>query len=241
MFYPQNSFYPHVGANPISANPMGNFYPQGNFFPQGNLYPQGSFGLQGFQGNPGNIPSSIPFANTVPFANTQYGFPNTGFPNTLQGGFPQQTPIFGQGLSQLPNWQHAAQQAALQQLAIQQLLAHQQLPAHQLAGQQFGIRQPGMNGLNGLSNGVAQPGSAWQQPQPNPEQITPALLPQQAQYQLLQQLAQYHYVVAQQLAQLAGQQAVQSSGGAYAGQFIPGPFGIPGQFGANFVPGITMH
>jgi hypothetical protein len=57
---------------------------------------------------------------------------------------------------------------------------------------------------------------------------------------LLQQLAQYHYLVAQQLAQLAAQQAVQTSGSPYAGNPYAGQF-ISGQLGANFVPGITMH
>jgi hypothetical protein len=75
---------------------------------------------------------------------------------------------------------------------------------------------------------------AWQQPLANPEQINPALT-QQSQHYLLQRLAQYHYLVAQQLAQLAAQQAAQNTGNPYTGQFIPG------QVAANFVPGITMH
>jgi hypothetical protein len=54
-------------------------------------------------------------------------------------------------------------------------------------------------------------------------------------HHLLQQLAQYHYLVAQQLTQLAAQQAIQTPAGPFAGQFIPG------SLGANFVPGITMH
>jgi hypothetical protein len=106
-----------------------------------------------------------------------------------------------------------------------------------------------MNAFPGLSNGAAQSG-AWTQPgawppqQPSTEQINPALTPR---HHLLQQLAQYHYLVAQQLAQLAAQQAVQGSitpyaGTPYAGQFIPGAGQfIPGQLGGNFAPGITMH
>ena len=138
----------------------------------------------------------------------------------------------------------------------------QQLLAHQLAAQQLATVNPGtVNPLSGLSNGVAQSGAwtqqqpgawtqqqpgawtqqqpgAWTQQQPNQEQINPAMTPR---HHLLQQLAQYHYLVAQQLAQLAAQQALQSSVNPYAGQFQgAGPF-IPGPLGANFVPGITMH
>jgi len=89
--------------------------------------------------------------------------------------------------------------------------------------------------------------SSWQYPgqqqaalqqQPNPEQINPAMTPR---HHLLQQLAQYHYSVAQQLAQLAAQQAFQSSVNPYAGQFQGAGQFIPGPLGANFVPGITMH
>jgi len=78
----------------------------------------------------------------------------------------------------------------------------QQLLAHQLAAQQLGTQQPSaMNAFPGLSNGAAQSVvGAWTQQQPNTEQINPALTPR---HQLLQQLAQYHYLVAQQLAQLA--------------------------------------
>ena len=192
-------------------HPQSGFYPQ-NFYPQSNFYPQANFGAQGtpFVGLHGN-PNNI---FNVPFANTQYGQSQFG-----QYAYPQQ--------------------AALQQHAIQQLLAHQ------LAAQQFAMRQPpGVNGLNGLANGTAQPGAAWQPQQLGPEQANPAVLPHQQhllhQQLLLQQLAQYHNLVAQQLAQLAAQQAVQSSGSPYAAQFMPGQF-IPGQLGANFVPGMTMH
>jgi hypothetical protein len=214
--------------------PQGNFYPQGAFgpqafqnnpqafqsHPQGNFYPQGTFSPQAFQSNPGNIP----------FANTLYGYP-------------QQTSTFAQGLppSSLPpssNWQHPAQQqAALQQQALQQQ-AIQQLLAHQLAAQQLATQQPSaMNAFTGLSNGAAQPIGAWTQ-QPNPEQINAAVTPR---HHLLQQLAQYHYLVAQQLAQLAAQQAVQGSVNPYAGQFQGAGQFIPGQLGTNFVSGITMH
>jgi hypothetical protein len=144
-----------------------------------------------------------------PFAGTAYGYP-------------QQTPI----TSPASYWQHPAQQQfALQQPATLQLLAHQ------LAAQQLAAQLPSsVNGINGLSNGVSSFAGAW------PQQISPEQqLRQQPQHQLLQQLAQYHYLVAQQLTQLAAQQAFQTPGSPYVGQFIPG------QVGANFVPGITMH
>jgi hypothetical protein len=218
--------------------PQGNFYPQGAFGPQafqnnpqGSFYPQGTFGPQAIQSNPGNIP----------FANTLYGYPQQNYPQQTPT-FPQQTPTFAQG----SNWQHPAlqqqQQAALQQQAIQQLLAHQ------LAAQQLAAQQPSaINAFAGLSNGAAQTVGAWTQQQPNPEQINPALTPR---HHLLQQLAQYHYLVAQQLAQIAAQLAVQGSFAPYAGQFMgagqftPGQLGanfMTGPVGANFVPGITMH
>jgi hypothetical protein len=112
--------------------------------------------------------------------------------------------------------------------------------AHQLAAQQFATQHPyGLSGGIGLSNGIAQPTGVWPQQQLNPE-LNSGLLQQQPHHQLLQQLAQYHYLVAQQLAQLAAHQAVQSAGSTY-GQFIPGQSFIPGQLGTNFVPGITMH
>ena len=65
--------------------------------------------------------------------------------------------------------------------------------------------------------------------------LSTASLSPQPQHQLLLQLAQYHYWVAQQLTQLAAQQAIHNPAGAYPGQFLPG------QMAANFVPGITMH
>jgi len=232
--------------------PQGNFYPQGAFSqqsfqnPQGNFYPQGAFGQQAFQGNPFQ---TSPFQShlglqsnlgNIPFANMPYGYPQQ------TQGYPQQTQA---GYAQHP----AQQQAALQQHAVQQLLAHQ-LAAQQLGAQQFGVpqqpfgaQQPSpMNGVPGLSNGAAQSG-AWTQQQPGTEQINPTLAPR---HHLLQQLAQYHYLVAQQLAQLAAQQAVQGSIAPYAGQLVPGYAGqfipgagqfIPGQLGGNFAPGITMH
>ncbi|HEY2676076.1 MAG TPA: hypothetical protein VGI65_03845 [Steroidobacteraceae bacterium] len=88
--------------------------------------------------------------------------------------------------------------------------------------------------MNGISNGAAQPGS-WSLQQLGAEQFSPAI-PQQPFHHLLQQLAQYHHLVAQQLTQLAAQSA-QGSTAAYpfAGQFVPN------QLGTNFVPGITMH
>lgn len=211
MFHPQGNFH--------SQGTFG--YPQGTFgYPQGGFgYPQGIFGQPGFQGA----------SNGIPFANTVYGYP-------------QLTPIF-QGVPQMPSWQHPAQQQALLQAALQQQAM--QLLAPQLAAQPFAMQGlPGTTALNGLANGApqsiaqsiggSQPIGGWQQPQVGPEQINPALQ-QQSQQHLLQRLAQYHYLVAQQLTQLAAQQAVQNSGNPYTGQFIPG------QLGANFVPGFTMH
>jgi hypothetical protein len=116
------------------------------------------------------------------------------------------------------------------------------LLAHQLAAQQFATQHPsGLTGFSGLSNGVAQPSAVWPQQQLNPEQLNPGLVQPQRHYQLLQQLAQFHYLVAQQLAQLAAQQVVQSAGSPYTGQFNPGQQFIPGQLGTNYVPGGTMH
>jgi hypothetical protein len=123
--------------------------------------------------------------------------------------------------------QHAVQQLLAHQLATQQLLAHQ--PAS-------------LNAFNGLSNGAAQTPGAWPQQQVNLEQINATIA---ARHQLLQQLSQYHYLIAQQLAQLAqiaAQQAVQSSSVSNVAPFIPGAGQFtPGPYGANFVPGFTMH
>jgi hypothetical protein len=211
MYYPVGNSYPQTsfGAQG-NFNPQASFGAQGNFNPQASFGPPGSFGLDGSQGNP----------NRIAFANTPYGYP------------------------QIP-----AQQQAASQHALQQILAHQQA-AQQLAMQHLST----INGLNGLSNANTgaqfagtQFAAAWPQQQANQGQVNPALQPQQQLQQqlqqqphhhLLQQLAQYHYLVAQQLAQLATQQAAQSSGNpyaTYASQFISG------QPGANFVPGITMH
>ena len=192
------------------------FYPQGNFYSQGSFgYPQGSLGQQGFQGGSSGIPNGIPFANTL-------------------YGYPQLTPNFAQGVPQISSWQHPAQQQAQLQAALQQQ-AMLQLLAPQLTAQPFASQHPtGTSALNGFANGAAQSVGGWQQPQVNPEQINPAL-PQQSQLHLLQRLAQYHYLVAQQFIQLAAQQAAQYSANPYTGQFIPG------QLGANFVPGVTMH
>jgi hypothetical protein len=191
-------------------HPQGNFHSQGTFgYPQGSFgYPQGIFGQPGFQGA----------SNGIPFANTVYGYP-------------QLTPIF-QGVPQMPSWQHPAQQQALLQAALQQQAM--QLLAPHLATQPFALQNPpGANAFNGLANGATQSVGGWQQPQVGPEQMNPALQPLSPQH-LLQRLAQFHHLVAQQLAQLAAQQAAQT-GNPYAGQFIPG------QLGANFVPGFTMH
>jgi hypothetical protein len=165
-------------------------------------------------------------------------YPQASFPQT--GFAPQQTPFFTQ--SPFSNWQQSVQQ-----------------PIRQSFGQSFGIQPPGMNAFNGIANGAAQPGLApwtqpqgqaglapWAQPQAGLEQTNPTLQhlqqfnpsQQQVSYgHLLQQLAQYHNVIAQQLAQLAAQIALVSAGGTYpfAGQFIPN------QLSPNFGSGITMH
>jgi hypothetical protein len=198
------------------------FYPQGNFYTPASLsHPQAAFGQPGFQGTT----NGIPFANAL-------------------SGYPQPTPNFS---PQLSNWQHPAQLAALQQQALQQFLAPQFssqpfsqpfMPQHSPATNALnGLN--GINGLNGLANG-AQSAGVWQQPQSSPEQISPALL-QQSQQNFLQRLAQYHYSLAQQLTQMAAQQIVQSPGNPFASPFIPNQPFIPSPWGANFVPGITMH
>jgi hypothetical protein len=176
------------------------------FYPQANFYPQTSFAQLGHP-------------------NAMYPNPNAMYPNNVYAsGVPQQTPFFTQPFftqpffTQLPfsNWQQPTQQPT---------------------------RQLGINAFNGVANGAVQPGiGPWAQPQAGPEQINPAFqqfnpAQQQVPYgHLLQQLAQYHNLIAQQLAQLAAQTAL-VSGGTYpfAGQFIPG------QLSPNFGSGITMH
>jgi hypothetical protein len=159
----------------------------------------------------GNFSQGIPQGNFYP-----------GNPFFLQGN-PFQGNIGSQG-TPYGYPQHAVQQLLAHQLATQQLLAHQ--PA-------------GLTAFNGLSNAAAQAPGAWTQQQVSLEQINPALAARQ---QLLQQLSQYHYVIAQQLAQIAAQQAVQSSPVSNAVPFIPGAGQFtPGPYGANFVPGFTMH
>ncbi len=106
----------------------------------------------------------------------------------------------------MSNWQHPAQQQAQQQAALQQQ-AMLHLLAPQLAQPFTPQHLQGTNAFPGSANGAdAIRRVSWQQPQANPEQINPALLAQ-SQQQLLQRLAQYHQSVAQQLAQLAAQQA----------------------------------
>jgi hypothetical protein len=200
------------------------------FYPQSNFHSQGSVGYSGY-------PQGVGYSQG-------FGYPQ-GF--GYSQGFGQ--PNFAQGLPQIPHWQHPAQQqtqqhAALQQQAMLHLLATQlaQPFAQQHLPQQH---LQGTGEFAGSANGAAQSPSLWQQPQAGPEQINPAPL-QQSQQQLLQRLAQYHYLVAQQLAQLAAQ-TIQGPGTPYAGQFMPTQFGpgsgqfISSQLGANFVPGITMH
>ena len=198
------------------------FYPEGNFnHPQAGFYPHGTFNPQ-----IGAVPAPFPSAPSN-FANTLYGLPQ------------QAAPPPAQGLSSLPNWQHLAQQ----QQALQQLI--QQLVAQQLAAQ---LGTPNLTGSGILSNGAgAQTAGAWPQ-QPNPGKISPTQQ-QWTQPPLLQQLAQHHQAIAQQLLQLAAQQAFQGTGNPYAGQFMsnpqfmssPGGSFIPATIGGGFVPGITMH
>jgi hypothetical protein len=179
------------------------------FYPQSNFYPQGTFGHpQGIFGYP-----------------QQGGYPqaNFGHPGSLTAanGIPFANTLYGY-----------PQQAMLQLLAPQ-------WTAQPFASQP---PAPGTNALNGfgftngigLANGTGQPGAGWQQPQTIPEQFNPAALQQSPQH-LLQRLAQYHYLVAQQLAHLASQQAALNPGNPYSGQFIPG------QWGANIASGLTMH
>jgi hypothetical protein len=195
------------------------FYPQSNFYPQ-SFNPQG-FGQQGFN----------PLATTgqTSFANTLYGIPQPSLHSQQSPVYSQLSPPFGQGQSQYPtqypNWQQAQQQlAALQQHALQQLLAHQ------LAAPQIGPQNPsGAGAMSGISNGATGPGPQQQGHQQQPQQ------------HLLQQLAQYHYLIAQQLSQIAAQQASQSAGNPYAGQFIPGQLGSNYQPASTYLPGGTMH
>jgi hypothetical protein len=195
------------------------FYPSGNFsqgIPQSNFYPQG----------PAYLPAS--------FGPQAF----QGNPFSLQGN-PFQSNIGSQGNSvgsqgNFGNVPFLSTPYGYPQHAAQQLLAHQLATQHLLAQQPAGL-----NAFNGLSNGAAQAPGAWTQQQVNPEQINPAIA---ARHHLLQQLSQYHYLIAQQLAQMAAQQAVQSSSVSNAAPFIPGAGQFtPGPYGANFVPGFTMH
>jgi hypothetical protein len=105
----------------------------------------------------------------------------------------------------------------------------------------------GPSGVNGTGHGI--PAAAWAQPQtqfgsqPLFGQIYPQQ-PQQPQYpqhHLLQQIAYYHYLVAQQLAQVAAQQSGQNVLNPTVGQFpMAGQFN-PGLQGASYIPGFTMH
>ncbi len=166
---------------------------------------------------------SYPQGNFYPQGSLGYPQGNLGYPQGIFGpreNFGQQANFIPQGNfgSQGPFGQQAPfgqgypqqfgypQQGGFpQQIGSQQQPAVLQLLAHQLAAQQLAMQQP------------------WGATGAGPH------------HQLLQQLAQYHYLIAQQLTQLAAQQAVQTPAGPYAGQFIPG------SLGANFVPGITMH
>jgi hypothetical protein len=174
----------------------------------------------------------------IPFANTLYGIPQPSpYPQSL---YPQQSPIVSQQYpASYPNWQQTQQQlAALQHHALQQLLA-QQLAAQQLGAQIGAQNFSGAGAMAGFSNGAVGPGTPQQAQQQHPHQQHPHQ--QQPHQHLLQQLAQYHYLIAQQISQLAAQQAFQPGGGAYSGQFIPGQLGSSYQPGSNYLPGGTMH
>ena len=163
--------------------------------------------------------SFYPQTNFAPLSH-----PNAMYPNNMYApyGIPQQTPFFTQPFFTQPlsNWQQSVQQLT-RQLGIQP-------PQLGIQPPQLGIQPLGINAFNGIANGAAQSDPV--------QQFNPAL--QQAQYgHLLQQLAQYHHLIAQQLAQLAAQTAQIGSGGTYpfAGQFMPS------QLSPNFASGITTH
>jgi hypothetical protein len=157
-----------------------------------------------------------------PQFNPQQGYGAAGYFNAPTAGIYGAPGIYGgQGLQ----GQHALQQLLAQPLALQPLFPTPQ----QFAGQ---------SGFNGNGNNGVSPAN-WAQAQ---AQFGP-LQQQHPQHQLLLQLAHYHYLVAQQLAQLATQQQLLTQqpgqnvnlGNPTAGQFIPG------QQGAYFIPGFTMH
>ena len=99
----------------------------------------------------------------------------------------------------------------------------QSIPFLQIGFNPQGIGVPAFGGAGwgGAGNGSA--GAAWSPPQA-PFGLQPHHLQHQGQYPL-QQLAQYHYLVAQQLAQLATQQTTPGVGA--------GGHHIPGQPGAS--------
>ena len=195
------------------------FYPQANFLPQTNFAP--------------------------------LSHPNAMYPGNIFATGAPQTPFF-----QLPfsNWQQSMHQPTRQPFGI-----------NAFNGIANGAVQPGAGPWTQPQAGLEHINPAWQQfnpalqqalyGQPQGQQFGQPQgqqygQPQGQQYgqpqgqqfgqpygHLLQQLAQYHTLIAQQLAQLAAQSALLSSGGTYpfAGQFIPN------QLSPNFGPGITMH
>jgi len=183
------------------------------FYPQANPYSQFGFNPQSF------IPQGFNPQGYIP----QQGHSALGNFNAPAGG------IYGYGAQGLQG-QHGLQQLLAHQLAPQQFTPPQFADPNALSGP---------SGFNGASNGI--PGTGWTQPhtqfvsQPLFGQINSPQQQQPPQHQLLQQLAHYHYLVAQQLAQLATQQSGQNVLNPMAGQFIPG------QQGAPFIPGLTMH
>jgi hypothetical protein len=176
-------------------------------------------------------------------------YPQAGFPQT--GFAPQQTPFFTQ--SPFSNWQQSVQQPIRQSFG--QSFGIQPPGMNAFNGIANGAAQPGLApwaqpqaqaGLTPWVQPQAQAGlGPWAQPQAGLEQTNPTLqhlqqfnpsLQQVSYGHLLQQLAQYHNVIAQQLAHLAAQTALVSAGTyPFAGQFIPN------QLSANFGSGITMH
>jgi hypothetical protein len=157
-------------------------------------------------------------AGQTPFANTLFGFPQ-------QSPYAQQSPSYSQQSQQPPFGQGQGQSQFGQ--GPSQFGQGQQFGAQNFGAQNF----PGAGAASGYSNGAVGPVSGLQQQAPL----------QQPYHQLLQQLAQYHHLIAQQLLQVAAQQAHAIGGGAYGGQLMPGQVGTSFQPGSNYLPGGTMH
>jgi hypothetical protein len=193
------------------------------FYPQANPYSQFGFNPQSFNPQSFNPQSFNPQGFAPQGSIPQYGYGALGL-NALPGS------IYG---VQGQQGQHGLQQVPAPQLGPQPFAPQQ------FAGP-FGLSGP--SGVNGAGNGIAAAGWAQPQTQFGSQPLFGQINPQQPQYpqpHLLQQIAQYHYLVAQQLAQLAAQQSGQNVHPT-AGQFpMAGQFN-PGQQG-SYIPGFTMH